>query len=326
MTDQISLPKPFFILAPMDDVTDTVFRQVIIKCASPDLFITEFTNVDGLQSPGRSKVQTKLQHTDVEQPLIAQLWGLKSDNFKLSAQQIVEGQFGEFKGIDLNMGCPVKDIIKNGACSALINNRDLAAEIIQSTKDGAGGKLPISVKTRLGFSEVDFSWHEFLLKQGIDMLVVHGRTKVQMSKVPADWSSIGEIRKLRDKISPNTLIVGNGDVLSRAQGKELAKKYKLDGVMIGRAIFNDPFIFSSSSPWQNYSSKQKVELYKTHVQLFDEIWGNTKPVQVLNKFCKVYVNNFDGASELREKLMAAKDLKELKSLINDSLIGDLTYA
>src|ERR1700722_1615521 len=167
----------------MDDVTDTVFRQVIASLAPPDLFFTEFTNVDGLQSPGRDKVKLKLQHTNDEQPLIAQLWGVNPDNFNKSAQEIVKGVYGQFAGIDLNMGCPVKDIIKNGACSALMNNRELAAEIIKATKDGSDGKLPISVKTRLGFKEVDLSWHEFLLNQGLDMLIVHGRTKSEMSKV-----------------------------------------------------------------------------------------------------------------------------------------------
>lgn len=305
-----------FMLAPMDDVTDTVFRQIIAECSKPDIFFTEFVNVDGLQSAGRSRVQTKLQHIVNEQPIIAQLWGLKPENFKLSAEQIVTDEFGKFAGVDLNMGCPVKDVIKNGACSALINNRNLAADIIQATKQGSKGKLPISVKTRLGFNEVDLSWHEFLLNQGLDMLIVHGRTKAQMSKVPANWQIIGEVRKLRDKISPETIIIGNGDVKSIEHGEELINKYKLDGVMIGRGIFNDPFIFSTSNPWPNYSPNQKIELYKKHIELFAKTWEGNKPVQTLNKFCKVYINNFDGAKELREKLMNCSSIDELLSAID----------
>jgi tRNA-dihydrouridine synthase len=183
------LPKPFFVLAPMDDVTDTVFRQVVAECAPPDLFFTEFVNVDGLQSPGRPHLLKKLQHGDREQPLIAQLWGLKPENFYEVAQQLANGELGTFAGIDLNMGCPAKDVVSNGACSALIQNKELAKEIIQATQAGARA-LPISVKTRLGFNEVDFTWHEFLLSQKLTMLTVHGRTRKEMSKVPARWEQI----------------------------------------------------------------------------------------------------------------------------------------
>ncbi len=304
----------------MDDVTDTVFRQVIADIAPPDIFFTEFTNVDGLQSPGRPRVQIKLKHTKKEQPLIAQIWGINPENYRLTAEQIVNNEYGQFAAVDINMGCPVKDVIKNGACSALINDRELTEKIIKATKDGLQGKLPISVKTRLGYSEVDFSWHEFLLKQGIDILTIHGRTKAEMSKVPARWEDINEVRKLRDKIAPSTLIIGNGDVKSREQGLELAKKYKLDGIMIGRGIFSDPYVFSKKSLWQEMTPRQKLDLYEKHVKLYAKTWNGIKPVQILNKFCKIYVNNFDGASEIREKLMAAKSTDELISLIKNTKV------
>jgi tRNA-dihydrouridine synthase len=247
------LPKPFFVLAPMDDVTDTVFRQMIADLpypshldgvqggqekrgkrtggtssedstqltrqsaknisrvsgsakkqadvvrgyGAPDLFFTEFVNVDGLQSPGRPKLLPKLQFTDKETPLVAQLWGLKPDNFYKTVRQIADGTMlqelngstrtsGGFAGVDLNMGCPVKTVVKNGACSALIDNRSLAKEIILAVKEAAGDSLSVSVKTRLGRKQTDFSWHEFLLELNLDMLTVHGRTAKQMSKVPAD--------------------------------------------------------------------------------------------------------------------------------------------
>ena len=302
----------------MDDVTDTVFRQVIMDCAAPDLLFTEFVNVDGLQSPGRDKVAVKLGHAVREKPLIAQIWGLNPENFKTTAEQIVKGEFGLFQGIDLNMGCPIKDIVKNGACSGLINNRDLAEDIIQATKAGANGKLPISVKTRLGYNEIDPTWYEFLLKQGLDMLTIHGRTKSQMSKVPANWPAIGNVVKLRDKLSPKTLIVGNGDVKDFRHGVQLAKTYKVDGIMIGRAIFDDPYVFKSQSPWKDMAAIDKLELFKKHVRLFAKTWGRKRHTRVLNKFCKVYVNNFDGAKELREQLMAASNTNELLKLINQA--------
>ena len=303
------LPKPFFVLAPMDDVTDTVFRQVIADCAPPDLYFTEFVNVDGLQSPGRAHLLKKLQFTDKETPIIAQIWGLKPENFEATARELVAMGFA---GIDINMGCPEKSVVKNGACSALINNRELASQIIKATQAGAGGKVPVSVKTRLGFNEYDPSWHEFLLGHKLNMLTIHGRTKREMSKVPADWHKIQEIRELRDKLAPDTLVVGNGDVLSHAHGLELAKRHGLDGIMVGRGVFHDPYLFAKNSPWESLDKAQRLELYTKHVKLFADTWQQgERAVHTLNKFCKIYVNGFDGAKELRDQLMRATSTAEL---------------
>lgn len=324
-----ALPKPFFVLAPMDDVTDSVFRQVVAGCARPDLYFTEFTNVDGLQSPGRPRLLKKLQFTLDESPLVAQIWGKQPENFYKTARQIADGTFARefglpegvnFAGIDLNMGCPQKAEVRGGTCSALMNNRELAVEIIKAAQEGAavsaGQRMPVSIKTRLGFNEVDMSWPELLLKQKLSMLTVHGRTKRQMSKVPADWDAIGEVRKLRDKLAPATLIVGNGDVDSREQGLELAEQHKLDGIMIGRGIFHDPFVFAGQSPWQSYSKKQRIELFTKHVKLFAKTWqDNERPIHTLNKFCKIYINDFAGAKEMRDKLMYASSVDGLLAML-----------
>jgi tRNA-dihydrouridine synthase len=318
--DSLKLPRPFFVLAPLDDVTDTVFRRVVAGNAKPDLFFTEFVNVDGLQSAGRPRLLKKLQFTEAEQPLIAQIWGKDPDNFYKTARQIADGTFARelglpegvnFAGIDLNMGCPEKNVVKSGVCSALINDRELTAKIIKATQRGAGG-LPVSVKTRLGFSNVDMTWPEFLLGHNLDMLTIHGRTRKEMSKVPAQWDKIGEIRELRDKLAPKTLIVGNGDVMSRQQGTDLAQKYQLDGIMIGSGIFHDPFVFAKDSPWETMPREQRIELFKRHITLFAETWkNNERAIQTLNKFCKIYINGFDGAKELREELMQSKTTDEL---------------
>jgi tRNA-dihydrouridine synthase len=307
------LPEPFFILAPMDDVTDTVFRQVIADCASPDLFFTEFVNVDGLQSPGREKLIKKLQIGKKDKPIFAQLWGLKPDNFYKTAREL-KGM--GFDGIDLNMGCPVKTVVKNGACAALINNRELAGEMIEATQSGAGS-LPVSVKTRVGFTTVDMSWIEFLLGHKLNMLSIHGRTARQLSKVPADWDLIGQVREMRDVLCPATKIVGNGDVINRAHGLKLAKKYKLDGVMIGRGIFHDPFAFSEDSPWEQWTKDQKIELFVRHIKVWDKTWkkGEYK-FEVLKKFAKIYINNFDDASELRARFMDATSPTEALELLS----------
>lgn len=298
----------------MDDVTDTVFRQIVAECAAPDLYFTEFVNVDGLQSPGRPKLLKRLQFTPTEQPLIAQIWGKTPDNFYKTARELAAMGF---TGIDINMGCPDKTVVKNGSGAALINDRALAIEIIKATQAGAAGQLPVSVKTRLGFTEIDYSWHQLLLEQQLFMLAVHGRTRSQMSKVPADWEAIAHIRGLRDQIAPGTLIVGNGDVLSRAQGLELATKHQLDGIMIGRGIFHDPFLFAAASPWQDYPRAERLALYRRHVELFATTWQDgERAINTLNKFCKVYINGFDGAKELRERLMAASSSQELLTILD----------
>ncbi|HSX31719.1 MAG TPA: tRNA-dihydrouridine synthase [Candidatus Saccharimonadales bacterium] len=308
-----SLPRPFFVLAPMDDVTDTVFRQVVADCARPDLFFTEFTNVDGLQSPGRPRLLKKLQFTPKEQPLVAQIWGKDPDNYRKTAAELVDMGFS---GIDINMGCPIKVITNNGCCSALINNRELAVEIIQATQEGAAGRAPVSVKTRLGFNEIDLTWHKLLLQQNLSMLTVHGRTRKEMSEAPVHWDSVNQVRELRDRIAPQTLIVGNGDVETMAEARKLAATNKLDGIMIGRGVFHDPFVFAAESPWADYTSAQKVELYTKHVKLFADTWqDNQRRIATLNKFCKIYINGFDGAKELREQLMAAQTADELLAML-----------
>lgn len=321
MYGDISLAKPFFVLAPMDDVTDTVFRQVVLDTAAPDLFFTEFVNVDGLQSVGRPNLLRKLRFVPEETRLIAQIWGLRPENFKKTAEEIADGTFARelglpdgvnFVGVDLNMGCPAKSEVQNGACSALIKNRPLAKEIIDATRDGLAGRLPLSVKTRVGFSEVDMSWIEFLLEQKLDMLTVHGRTRKEMSKVPANWELVGQTREMRDAMKLNTLIVGNGDIINRQHGEELAETYGLDGIMIGRGIFHDPFAFAAKSPWEGVPKDERIALYRHHVELFAATWQpGERPVKTLNKFCKVYIQGFDGAKDLRERLMSCDTTDEL---------------
>lgn len=341
----VSSGQPFFVLAPMDDVTDTVFRQVVAGCAAPDLFFTEFVNVDGLMSPGRPNLLKKLRFVFTEGKVIVQLWGLQPENFRAICRQIADGSLARelglppdinFAGVDLNMGCPAKSEVKNGACAALIKreNWPLAGEIIQASREGLAGRLPLSVKTRLGFSAVDMEWFEFLLGQNLDMLTVHGRTRKQMSKVPADWELIGQVREMRDAASVKTLIVGNGDVMSRTQGEELAQRYRLDGIMVGRGIFHDPFLFAKpplqtpADPylevqpleWEKCDEIYKINLFRKHVELFAETWQKgERPIHTLNKFCKIYIQGFDGASALRVALMTAPDIPTLLYLLDNHL-------
>lgn len=313
MTFSEGLPKPFLALAPMDDVTDTVFRQVIADLAPPDLYFTEFVNVEGLQSPGREKLLPKLRFSEEERPISAQIWGIKPENFYKATKEIIEMGFD---GVDLNFGCPIKKIVKGGACAAMINNRELASEIIDATRDAAGERFPVLIKTRVGFTTVDLSWLEFLLSKKLDLLSIHGRTAKQLSNIPADWSLIGEVSKMRDILCPSTKIVGNGDVSSRAQAKELARKYQLDGVMIGRGVFHDPFVFAKDSPWGSYTKEQKIRLFRKHIELFDKTWKHGEyRFDALKKFCKAYINGFDGASDLRAQFMQAGSTDESLAIL-----------
>lgn len=306
------LQKPFFVLAPMDDVTDTVFRRIIADCAPPDVFFSEFVSVDGLSSEGRRALQSKLQFTEAETPLIVQLWGLDTTNYKNIAAELAEAGYA---GIDINMGCPVPKVVKQGACSALINNRELAARTINSTKYGADGKVPVSVKTRIGFNSIDLSWIEHILRQDIAALTIHARTVKEQSKVPNHWEVMGQIVQMRDEIAPHTVLIANGDISSRSQGLEYAKEYGLDGLMIGRGIFHDPYVFAQESHWTQATREEKIDLYKKHIQLFQETWGNRKNPATLKKFAKVYINGFEGAGELREAIMHTKYSSEMLTVL-----------
>jgi len=299
----------------MDDVTDVVFRSIISECSAPDMFFTEFVNVDGLQSRGRDKLIHKLAiNKQTDHKVVAQIWGKIPDNYRKTTDEIVEMGF---HGVDINMGCPQKNEVKNGCCSALINDRDMAGCIVKATQEGAGGRIPVSVKCRLGWNEIDLTWHEYLLGFNLDMLSIHMRTRKEMSDVPAHWDVLPQIIALRDAISPTTKIVINGDIRDYAHGMELAQQTGADGVMIGRGIFKDPFCFAEQSPWERMSPAEKVLLYKTHVERFESTYlRREKSFQSLRKFCKTYVHGFDSASELREKVMSSQSNQELIKVLD----------
>ncbi|WP_198008197.1 tRNA dihydrouridine synthase [Bacillus sp. SG-1] len=307
------LPRPFFILAPMEDVTDVVFRHVVSEAGRPDVFFTEFTNSESYCHPnGRQSVRGRLTFTEDEQPIVAHIWGDKPEFFReMSIGMAKEG----FRGIDINMGCPVANVAGNGKGSGLIRRPEVAAELIQAAK--AGG-LPVSVKTRLGYSEVDEwrDWLTHLLKQDIVNLSIHLRTKKEMSKVDAHWELIPEIKKLRDEVAPDTLLTINGDIPDRQTGLELVEKYGVDGVMIGRGIFHNPFAFEKEK--KEHSSKELLDLLRLHLDLYDKYSTEEepRPFIALRRFFKIYVKGFRGASELRNQLMETQSTAEVRSLLN----------
>ena len=307
------LPRPFFILAPMEDVTDIVFRHVVSEAARPDVFFTEFTNTESFCHPeGVHSVRGRLTFSEDEQPMVAHIWGDKPEHFR--EMSIGMAEMG-FKGIDLNMGCPVANVASKGKGSGLILRPETAAEIIQAAK--AGG-LPVSVKTRLGYYDIDEwrDWLKHVFEQDIANLSIHLRTRKEMSKVDAHWELIAEIKKLRDEIAPNTLLTINGDIPDRKTGLELAEKYGIDGVMIGRGIFHNPYAFEKEP--REHTSKELLGLLRLHLALFNK-YSKDEPRQYkpLRRFFKIYVRGMRGASELRHQLMQTQTTDEAIALIDD---------
>ncbi|HDC5603992.1 TPA: tRNA-dihydrouridine synthase [Staphylococcus aureus] len=307
------LPRPFFILAPMEDVTDIVFRHVVSEAARPDVFFTEFTNTESFCHPeGIHSVRGRLTFSEDEHPMVAHIWGDKPEKFRETSIQLAKMGF---KGIDLNMGCPVANVAKKGKGSGLILRPDVAAEIIQATK--AGG-LPVSVKTRLGYYEIDEwkDWLKHVFEQDIANLSIHLRTRKEMSKVDAHWELIEAIKNLRDEIAPNTLLTINGDIPDRKTGLELAEKYGIDGVMIGRGIFHNPFAFEKEP--REHTSKELLDLLRLHLSLFNKYEKDEiRQFKSLRRFFKIYVRGIRGASELRHQLMNTQSIAEARALLDE---------
>lgn len=311
------LPQPFFVLAPMEAVTDVVFRHVVERAGAPDVFFTEFANATGWVHAGDRAIAGRLIKTDDEYPLVAQIWGGEPGDMEQFAQHCA--RLG-FAGIDINMGCPAKSAIKSGG-AALIRNPDVAIAAIAAAKTAG---LPVSVKTRLGYSVVDEwrAWLTTLLQQDIVNLTVHLRTKKEMSKVAAHYELIDDIVALRDAIAPQTLLTINGDIRDRAHGMALVAAHPgVNGVMIGRGVFADPFCFAprADSVAQGSSSmvQRNFALLRYHLDLFDH-WQPTlgRPYETLKRFYKIYIRDFDGAKELRDQLMHTTSTNEARQTIH----------
>jgi nifR3 family TIM-barrel protein len=330
------LKRPIFVLAPMADVTDCVFREIIAKYGKPDVFWTEFVSADGLAHPiAREKLLIDLKYSEAERPIVAQIFGGKPENIKKAAALCAE--LG-FDGVDINMGCPDKSIEKQCAGAAMIKNFELAKEVIEAAREGAP-TLPISVKTRIGYNKNEIeTWIKFLLQQDLPSLTVHLRTRKEMSLVPAHWELMRRIVEIRDELGVNTIILGNGDAVDIEDARKKCAGTGCDGVMLGRAIFGNPFLFSKNQdsknfsgllhpaggtfPVQNYLNlglKEKLKVMVEHTNLYEEKLGKYKNFAIMKKHYKAYVNGFDGAKELRMKLMEAENASQVENIVNDFL-------
>jgi len=297
-------------MAPMSGVTDEAFRQMFLKYGKPSVFWTEFVPVAGFFSKGREHCLRNLKFAPKERPIVAQIFGSDPVLFEKAAKEIVE--LG-FDGIDINMGCPDYDVEKKGGGSALIKNHELAVEIIRATKKGAG-KIPVSVKTRIGYKKNQINdWITILLKQDIAALTVHLRTRDEMYRVAAHWELAKEIVKLKDLYAPKTIILGNGDIKSLEDARRLAKETGLDGIMVGRAMVGNPWFFTDKLP----TVSKKLNAIVEHAEIFEKIGGHN--FDSLKKHFHSYAKGFSGAKEVREQLMKVKSTAETKKVIDSFL-------
>lgn len=309
-----NLPRPFFALAPMADVTDAAFRRIIARYSrhgqeggGPDVFWTEFVSCDGLCSGGRDILKRDLAFTDAERPIVAQLFTSTPQNMFTAVQMVKEMGFD---GVDINMGCPDRSIEKQGAGAAHIKNPARAREVIRAAKEAAGD-MPVSVKTRLGYNKNEIeTWIPEILKEGVAALTIHGRTRKDMSLVPARWDDIARVVALAKEIAPDTIIIGNGDVVSLEDGRAKAAQSGVDGIMIGRGIFGNPWLFDAHRPSITVAEKLRVAM--EHTQLFMELLGDIKSFAIMKKHYKAYVNGFDHAKELRMQMMESKTVEEIQ--------------
>ena len=332
------LKKPFFCLAPMSDVTDVAFRRIIAKYSKNRenrnriVFWTEFVSADGLcDKLGRKKLSHMLEFSEAERPIVAQLFGANPENMKKACQYVAS--LG-FDGIDINMGCPDRSVVSQGAGAGMIKNPERARKIIQAVHAGikaAGLNIPVSVKTRIGFNkeEID-TWIPELLKENIAALTIHLRTSKELSLVPAQWEYIQKIKELIKNSGKEILLIGNGDVKDIDDGRKKCEEYGCDGVMLGRAMFGNPWVFACQRDTltQNQMSKclfdktteEKLRVMVEHTKLFEKMLGAHKNFAIMKKHFKAYVNGFDGAKELRVKLMDTVDAKQVEAVVKEFLI------
>lgn len=311
---------PVFSLAPMEDVTDTVFREIVLGMAAPgklNVVFTEFTSVEGMNHPvGRGRVSERLIVNDSEKELlktqnvklVAQIWGRNPEIYRNIAQHLTENY--QFDGIDINMGCPVKKVVKQGACSALIGEHGLAKEIIAATKEGTN--LPVSIKTRTGIKQHQTEeWISQLLETEPAAIILHGRTQRMQSEGDADWNEIAKAVQLKNQINPNIPFHGNGDVFSYADGLNKIAETGVDGVMVGRGIFQNPWFFNPEKT--EITKEERIQKLIDHTRLFEQTWGGKKNFNILKRFYKIYLNSFDGAVKMRADLMEVKNFGEVYS-------------
>jgi len=307
------LPKPFFVLAPMEDVTDAAFRRLIARYGKPDVMFTEFTSADGLvlaPEDGKKKLLKKLIFSESERPIVAQLFSAVPERMEAAARLVAE--LG-FDGIDINMGCPDRAVEKSGCGAALIKNPALARELIRAAKLAG---LPVSVKTRIGYNtdELD-TWLPELLAEEPAVVTIHARTRKEMSDVPAHWDAVKRGVEIRNESGSKTLIVGNGDVKDIPDARAKAAEAGCEGVMLGSAIYGNPWLFMDVGHPYIPTPQERERALLEHLSLFDELLGGTTNYATMKKHFKAYISGWEGAKELRTRLMESENVAEANAIL-----------
>jgi len=310
------LKRPFFVLAPLANVTDFSFRQFLIRYSKPNVLWTEFVAADGLCHPkGRQALLRDLQFSENERPIVAQLFTSHPEKMFEAARLVKE--LG-FDGIDINMGCPDKNVMKQGAGAACMKDPELAQKVIQAAMDGVRADrkelIPVSVKTRLGFNKDEMeTWLPKVLETKPAALTLHLRTKKEMSLVPAHWERMARAVEIRNVVSPETLILGNGDVKSVTEVRKKCEETGCDGVMLGRGVFGNPWLFDETKT--SVTVSERLEAIVELTELFVTTWSNTKSFEILKKHFQAYIVGFPGARELRNELMLTHSNVEVKGIV-----------
>lgn len=316
------LPKPFFVMAPMADVTDVAFRAIVAKHSAPDVFWTEFVSADGLYHTREIKkmkdeenpLMRDLARGEAERPIVAQIFSAKPEMIAYAARIVRE--LG-FDGVDINMGCPDRAIERQGCGSAMIKTPKLAQEIIRAAKEASG--LPVSVKTRVGYNKESLDeWLTALLEAAPAAITLHLRTRKQMSLVPADWGLMKKAVEIRNRVNPAVLLIGNGDVQDLDDARAKAAESGCDGVMLGRAMFGNPWVFAGRKN-EDTSLTEKLEALIELAYSFEKI-SPPKNFAILKKHIKAFVTGFSGAAELRAKLMEAESAAELERIVRENQV------
>lgn len=292
----------------MANVTDASFRRLIAKYGKPDVMYTEFVSANGLCSIGRDALLVDLKYSKTERPIVAQLFTADPKKMYEAAKLIAKLKFD---GLDINMGCPDKNVVKQQAGAYLIKTPDVAQQLIRAAKKGAR-QLPISVKTRIGDTKNELkNWLPVLLVEKPAAIIVHARTRKEMSRVSAHWETVAEAVQIAK--GSGVLIVGNGDVENLAEARAKAKETGCDGIMIGRGVFGNPWLFSDKIP----APREKLKALLEHTKLFTKLLGKDKPFLIMRKHYKAYASGFDGAKELRVQLMETKNIADVEQIIKN---------
>ncbi|MHB1769693.1 MAG: tRNA dihydrouridine synthase [Minisyncoccota bacterium] len=311
------LPKPFFVMAPMADVTDAAFRALVAKRGAPDVYWTEFVSADGLYHTremrklpdAENPLMRDLLKSETERPIVAQIFSSNPDMIAYATKLVSD--LG-FDGVDLNMGCPDRSIEKQGCGAAMIRNPEAAQAVIRAAKEASG--LPVSVKTRVGYtSESLDEWLPLLLEANPAAITLHLRTRKEMSLVPANWELMKKAVAIRNRVNPAVLLIGNGDVKDIADAKAKVVESGCDGAMLGRAMFGNPCVFSGRRPEDTPLAEKLAALIEL-AYAFEKL-SPPKNFSILKKHIKAFVTGFDGAAELRAKLMEAETAADLERIL-----------